>query len=157
MRARRPALVLLAALAVSACGPSKEEERIKELKRICQEGVGKTVRDLEIAFADDIRIAYNKVDGVTLTCGSDVSTLQCSAGPSRCVLGFWFPPSNDPNTCEQTGCFFACDVRAESEELKAHAEDHLAPICGTRWVSGQPSPGPFYLDPPLFIAQDGIP
>lgn len=157
MHARRTAPVLVAALLVSACGPSKEEERLKELKKICLEGVGKTVRDLEIAYADDIRIAYNKVDGVTLTCGTEVSTLQCTPGPSRCVLGFWFPPSSDPATCERTGCFFACDVRAESEALKAHAEDHLAPICGTRWVDGQPSPGPFFLDPPLFVAQGNIP
>lgn len=130
---------------------------MKELKRICQEGVGKTVRDLEIAYARDIRIAYDKFDGVTLTCGTDVSTLQCTPGPSRCLLGFWFAPSNDPNTCEQTGCFFTCEVRAELEDLKAHPEDHLAIVCGTGWRDGLPSPGAFYYDPFLAEAQGNLP
>ena len=137
MNSRR-IMIAAAMLALAACGPSKEEERVAKLKDACLAAVGGTVLDLENQYGIAIRLAE---------CGPSVSTLACTAGPSHCILGFWLPASSDTALCEPTGCYFACDVRAVQDDLKANEEDHLATVCGTRWVNGQPSPGPFYYAP----------
>jgi hypothetical protein len=130
-------IALLTALALAACGPSKEEERVNRLRDICRAAVSGTVRDLELTYEVTIRWA---------SCGdTSVTTLQCGApAADLCVLGFWLPASSDPALCEPTGCYFTCDVRASWADLYDHDADHLATICGTRWVNGQPSPGPFF-------------
>jgi hypothetical protein len=135
---KRSFMVAAAVLLLAGCGPSKEEDRVNTLKRACLDAVGGTVRDLELFYEDDIRLAE---------CGPAVSTLSCAPGPSHCIMGFWMPASTDPALCKPTGCYFACDVRAVQDDLKAHEDDHLATVCGTRWVTGQPTPGPFYFAP----------
>jgi hypothetical protein len=151
MSARRPTLVLLVALALAACGPSKEEERIKELKRICEASVGGTVYDLEIAYGGTPISLHVSLVGnqAVYSCGTDISKLQCTSDESRCLLGFWFPPSSDSATCKQGRCYFTCEVRALQQDLKDHQEDHLATICGARWDQYLDPPGPFYYDPDL--------
>jgi hypothetical protein len=143
MNSRR-IMIVAAVLALAACGPSKEEERVSKLKDMCKAAVGGTVLDLENEYGISIRLAGDQTGPA---CGTSISTLGCADGPSHCILGFWLPASTDPALCKPTGCYFACDIRAAQDDLKAHEEDHLATVCGTRWVDGQPAPGPFYYSP----------
>ncbi|MFO0582074.1 MAG: hypothetical protein U0229_07380 [Anaeromyxobacter sp.] len=147
------AAAALAALALAACGPSKEEERLKTLKQQCEASVGGTIRDLEITYGGlDIQIRALGVDqsgNLVLACGTDISKLQCTSDADRCILGFFFPRSSDPGTCGATGCYFTCEVRADLADLAAHQDDHLATICGARWDQHLDVP-PFYYDPYLF-------
>jgi len=140
MNARRIALAA-AMLALAACGPSKEEQRVEQLHQICLGAVGKTVLEVEQMYELNIRIVDCSADTTR------VSTLQCNApGESLCIMGFDLPGSTDQSLCDPNGCYFACAIRAVQSDLKLHEEDHLANVCGSRWVNHQPA-RPFYNAP----------
>lgn len=133
MDAPRPVTALALALALAGCGESKEEQRVKQLKAICESAVGATIVDLENTYTIPIRIA--QCDGT-----GEVSTLGCTLERPLCDMGFVFQASTDPAVCEPEGCYFTCTVRAQQADLKAHEDDRAATICGTKWIDGQPQP-----------------
>lgn len=152
MYMKRLGVVLLCSVALG-CGESAQQKLVDQAKATCNASVGSTIAALEGTYSSQFGVSMPIL--FSYPCSPEASSVpyavangRCGSGVPLCLLGFDMPLESD--VCQTNGCYFTCMVVATESDLEAHESDGQAPICGTQWVDGQPSP-PFVENPPAFV------
>lgn len=131
-RARR---LLIAVLLLSACGKSKEEERMDQFRANCLALTGQTLDQAIRTLTPAQRNIDCLSPNVTHLAGS-----TCPYDTQYVCRTFFFSCANDLGLCGPPplgGCLFFCEVQFPGVQ-GATIVDGGSVICGERFVSGQP-------------------
>lgn len=134
-------VALAVAMALSACGESKQAKAFRVLEGQCAAAAanGWTLDQAQIAFSS------RDVGGTTLGCSTDLGNLpppaadtcgSASAATPVCEL-FWEWEATDSALCNLPvgGCCLICEVRVKKADLDA--QGNKAVICASRAAQGQ--------------------
>jgi hypothetical protein len=124
----------LAALALCACGPTKEAQAIEQVATLCAAQLGATYQSAQGALTGGYPVG--PLCSATLQpMASGDSCGAASAGSEVCrVLYYWF--SADPGECRGGAC--TCELRLRRPDLDAHQGS--AEICAVEFVRETESP-----------------
>ncbi|ACL66363.1 conserved hypothetical protein [Anaeromyxobacter dehalogenans 2CP-1] len=138
MTAARTLALVAAALALAACGKSKEEKAYDDLGRQCNAlaASGATLDQAELVFRyRDVFTGMQCGLPLTSTGAGDL----CGAASDTnvlCIMDWSYYP-NDSNICGPTGCWLGCEVRVRQADFQTSGT--AAVICAARWFDQNPT------------------
>lgn len=135
----RALLAVAAAATLLSCGKSAEEERMEEVRRIC-EGLAPgttTLQEAEVALRGG-------QFGAAWVCGSYAGPWgepdTCDYGAQICLFDFAYY-QGDPSACEQTlqglACWYGCGLRASQADWSTNQREAI--VCARRFYGPQRS------------------